>query len=316
MGFPPVPPEVRSLSHFLKVADDHEQRNIVITYWARMYAVQSAMNALPGKRPPAVTELLLALMDWLEKTKSQHHDLEGITSEVCAQAMIEEHALKMFNFADECDKNSKFDKNVVKAFYTSGILFDTLNQFGEISEDIEQKRKYAKWRAAYIHNCLKEGLVPTPGNVTVILSPEDERYSGFVSKEELDRMKGILPPDSDANGFQPPASFLFEDRPRPFDSNSPSTSVPATPSSDVAGANVPSLPDVPSDSVFPQPVFPTVAPTLPPPTSGSVTLSPDSMEKAQRYCKLANSALTYDDVKTAIDNLQKALSLLQYGEEK
>lgn len=39
------------------------------------------------------------------------------------------------------------------------------------------------------------------------------------------------------------------------------------------------------------------------------------MIKAQKYCKWAGSALTYDDVKAAIDNLQKALRLLQTGED-
>lgn len=38
-----------------------------------------------------------------------------------------------------------------------------------------------------------------------------------------------------------------------------------------------------------------------------------SMEKAQKFCKYAGSALLYDDVPTAIDNLEKALSLLKTG---
>jgi vacuolar protein sorting-associated protein VTA1 len=37
--------------------------------------------------------------------------------------------------------------------------------------------------------------------------------------------------------------------------------------------------------------------------------------KAQKYCKYASSALQYEDVPTAIDNLQKALRLLQTGKD-
>jgi hypothetical protein len=33
MGFPPVPPIVKSIAHVLKVADEHEARNIVVSYW-------------------------------------------------------------------------------------------------------------------------------------------------------------------------------------------------------------------------------------------------------------------------------------------
>lgn len=49
----------------------------------------------------------------------------------------------------------------MKAFYTAGILFDILTNFSkELSEDFAKMRKYAKWRAAYIHNCLKNGEKP------------------------------------------------------------------------------------------------------------------------------------------------------------
>lgn len=50
-------------------------------------------------------------------------------------------------------------------------------------------------------------------------------------------------------------------------------------------------------------------------TPTNVQLTGDQMIKAQKYCKWAGSALTYDDVKSAIDNLQKALRLLQTGED-
>lgn len=34
-------------------------------------------------------------------------------------------------------------------------------------------------------------------------------------------------------------------------------------------------------------------------------------EQAQKYCRYAASALQYEDVKTAIENLRKALALLE-----
>lgn len=45
-------------------------------------------------------------------------------------------------------------------------MFDTLNVFGDTSEEVAQKSKYAKWRAAYITRCIKNGETP--------LAPEDE----------------------------------------------------------------------------------------------------------------------------------------------
>lgn len=51
----------------------------------------------------------------------------------------------------------------MKAFYTAGVIYDTLMTFGELSEEATDKRKYAKYKAAYIHNCLKNGEMPIPG---------------------------------------------------------------------------------------------------------------------------------------------------------
>lgn len=71
-------------------------------------------------------------------------------------------------------------RNVVKAFYTSGMLFDVLTTFGELSEELLQNRKYAKWKAAYIHNCLKNGETPVPGP----LQEEDELGDSSLNEEE------------------------------------------------------------------------------------------------------------------------------------
>lgn len=57
-------------------------------------------------------------------------------------------------------------------------------------------------------------------------------------------------------------------------------------------------------------------PRYEPPSTGNVTLTPDQMAKAQKFVKYAGSALNFDDVKSAIDNLEKALRLLTTGQEK
>lgn len=69
-----------------------------------------------------------------------------------------------------------------------------------------------------------------------------------------------------------------------------------------------------------QPVQPMVPPSVPgaasdvltqPSSMISFTLSPQDSEQAQKYCRFAASALQYEDVKTAIENLEKALALLK-----
>jgi len=53
----------------------------------------------------------------------------------------------------------------VKSFYTAGHLFDVLTLFGELDAKLQETRKYAKWKAAHIHACLKGGRLPQPGPV-------------------------------------------------------------------------------------------------------------------------------------------------------
>ena len=57
------------------------------------------------------------------------------------------------------------------------------------------------------------------------------------------------------------------------------------------------------------------SPSSKPLSSSGVELEPMDYTKAQKYCKYASSALQYEDVPTAIDNLQKALRLLQTGKD-
>lgn len=69
------------------------------------------------------------------------------------------------------------------------------------------------------------------------------------------------------------------------------------------------------------PYDPSQQPAIPPSSlygdsaSNLPQLSPDQIQKAQKYCKWASSALNYDDVKTAINNLRNALELLQTGRD-
>jgi vacuolar protein sorting-associated protein VTA1 len=47
----------------------------------------------------------------------------------------------------------------------------------------------------------------------------------------------------------------------------------------------------------------------------AVNLTTEDYMKAMKFCKFATSALQYEDAKTAVENLTKALSLLTTGHE-
>lgn len=162
---------------------------------------------------------------------------------------------------------------------------DVLSQFGQLSEDIAEKRKYAKWKAAYIHNCLKSGDIPAPG------PPKDLESNDHLIHKSL--VEGF---DDNENSTNAPSSTNSPSQ----DSSSGTSGIQPTVSPSTPAPTIPSIPTTPTSSAT---------------ASNSVSLSADQMEKAQKYCKWAASALTYDDVKTATENLHKALRLLELGED-
>lgn len=209
---------------------------------------------------------------------------------------------------------------------------DILSSFGDLDDEISEKRKYAKWKAAYIHNCLKQGERPVPG------AYGQQNDEGFI---KLDDINHTDPADTDA---------LIPGLPSvPDDINTtplPPTN-PVSPNITPGFPNLPSVPNMPGPNQPPMPgvnqpgipglhgyIPPVMPPTQPmhtpepayvPPVqpvvsnpvtpNGDVALNPEQIAKAQKYCKWASSALNYDDTKTAIVNLQKALTLLQTGRD-
>lgn len=88
-----------------------------------------------------------------------------MADELVAQAHIENAAIKLFNWADCEDRAGRYNKyensislvdlkyfncfifiysrNVVKAFYSAGMLLDVCAVFGELNEDVAQQKKYS-----------------------------------------------------------------------------------------------------------------------------------------------------------------------------
>ena len=77
-----------------------------------MYGVQYAIKITQGSKSPAVSAYLNAVMNWLEKVKTENSDNDGIVNETCAHALLEEYTLKVFDFADKQDRAEHFDKYV------------------------------------------------------------------------------------------------------------------------------------------------------------------------------------------------------------
>ncbi|KAG7460951.1 hypothetical protein MATL_G00204370 [Megalops atlanticus] len=294
-----VPPQLKAIQHHLRTAQEHEKRDPVVAYYCRLYAMQTGMKL--DSKTPECRKFLVKLMDQLETMKKELHEHESISQEIVGNAHIENYALKMFLYADNEDRAGQFHKNMIKSFYTASLLLDVLSVFGELSEENIQHRKYARWKATYIHNCLKNGETPQPGPIGL----EGEGYD-------------------DEFGAEGGASFLNQ---QPAPSSQPSVPGGHTNFNNIqippgahAPANTPAeVPPPAEDPIKPVPA-PRTTPVVDPSLlnasqQGGIQLTPEDFTRAQKYCKYAGSALQYEDVSTAIQNLQKALKLLTTGKE-
>lgn len=275
-----------------------------MAYWTRVYSLQIAIKTA---KQPDEKMFLINIMDWLENMKKMHKDNDLIINDTVAQAYLENYAHKLFSFADARDRNADFGKNIVKSFYTSAMLYDVIGVFGELSEEANQNRKYAKWKAAYIHNCLKNGETPHAGPLPVegeddLLTSNQGNEAG--SSSSMGWNTNPVNPQTSQQQYpsQPPPAVNIDPN-DPF-VNFRAPSPPKDPEEKNPGGFIPYNPSTSNISSFD-----------PAPKTSSSGLSPEQMMKAQKYCKYAGSALTFDDVTTAVDNLQKALRLLTTGQD-
>ncbi|NP_001187409.1 vacuolar protein sorting-associated protein VTA1 homolog [Ictalurus punctatus] len=304
-----VPPQLKSIQHHYRTALEHDKRDPVVAYYCRLYAMQTGVKL--DSKTPECRKFLVKLMDQLEMMKQELSTNESIPQEVVGNAHIENYALKMFLYADNEDRSGRFHKNMIKSFYTSSLLFDVLSVFGELSEENIEHRKYARWKAAYIHNCLKSGETPQAGPIGMEGEAYDDEFGTEAGSPSYASFGAPQP--------QPSSSADLADQ-GPASIPPPNYSTIQVPPGSHAPANTPAdLPHPAAEPMKPVPVPRAVPVTDPLPLNviqqGDVRLTPEDFTRAQKYCKYAGSALQYEDVATALQNLQKAVKLLTTGKE-
>ncbi|CAG8813641.1 2187_t:CDS:2, partial [Dentiscutata erythropus] len=204
-----------------------------------------------------------------------------------------------------------------KNFLAAAIFLELLKIFGELSSENQEKIKYSKWKATQIIKALKDGQIPTPG------PPGGEADS--LSDESVDNIPGIdqLPSDTSLDSST-------------IDSQSPFPTYHSTPNSVYHNVSPPNSDlhsgvhdltsslnqmDLNNNQQIP--------PNIPPKEShhnnqqfmgysksslqsqNYVDIDPNTVSQAQKHCKWAISALNYNDVKTAVENIQKTLAMLE-----
>jgi len=164
-------------------------------------------------------------------------------------------------------------------------FLEVIRVLGELPEEIEERIKYAKWKAADIVRALNEGRSPLSG-------PPSKHATEGVHQERRQSTTSVSPP--------PPSVDTRHSPPTHEDQTSPASQKSHT------DAILPSF----SGQFSPPPAPSVPIASYPQPSSGKVT-DPLAMSNAEKYARYAISAIQFDDVPTAIKNLEQALAILR-----
>ncbi|EEY66038.1 vacuolar protein sorting-associated protein VTA1 [Phytophthora infestans T30-4] len=339
-----VPPTFKTLLPFIRRAEELDRdtsrpESKLIAYFCRQYAMELGIKLRENDSSNEATDYLLSLMDRLEEEKNKLPDFtqeEG--KEIC-----EDFAMEIFSKADDEDRAGMATKSTARTFYAAGTFFDILSQFGDLSEDVVEKRRYCKFKAATILKAIKEGKTPTPGPpegldmkiVTVVtppLQPSEPAYNptSFPSLTESVRSAGAMSASELDNTWAGPSATHSPPAP-----SAPSHSAPAAPPSPAYSVPLAPPPPAASEAAYQQPPAPTPAyqpppaptpayqppsaptpPYQPPPSytpqstpacTRNTPVSQNEINDAIEYAKFAVAALKVKDMKLAEERLEMAL---------
>lgn len=308
MSLSQVPPGLKVIKPYVMIGVEMYQKKPVVAYHCFSYAMRSGLKT-NYKTDAEAKAYLFKLMDHVESMKnalcSNEDIVESVKNDMEGQMTVESAACEYFEWADGQDRAGNIDKRVMKAFYTSHLLFCVLQIFNEpVSERCLSLQKYAAWKSTYIKKCFMTGETPIPGPMQ---SEEDLQDDGSGSQQA---------------DFGGQSSVSVEDEPdQPSSSNYTQPSVPAGPSTpwqnpqqSFSTSQVTNVsPSVPQPAPRSQPTFqqPSEEPQS---SSDPPAISYAAMKEAQKLCKFAGSALNYDDTPTAIGYLEKCLHILKTGQ--
>ncbi|ORX39103.1 Vta1 like-domain-containing protein [Kockovaella imperatae] len=158
-----VPPELRvGCEQILKRAKELKKAEPIVAYWCCFSAAQKALK-IPNRSAEG-TKFLLNLLDCLEEMKALLDSNDAIITEAAGAAYVENFALKVFMSADNDDRNGVTGKATIRKFVVAGQFIEVLRCFENgMTEEMEQKLQYARWKAADGAKALREGREPASG---------------------------------------------------------------------------------------------------------------------------------------------------------
>ena len=322
---------MKEIRPYISRADEFVNVDKKTSYYCRLHAANVGVaKSKTFSRSPELTNLLVEQLDRLEKMRAENVVVDDCgggdgggdnrefreSLDVELDALhVEKFAYTLFAKADAQDRKHKNrTKKIAKLYYVSANVFEVLRSMmmndddakgkerGEeaiaaagISPEIEEKQRYALWRAGEISKAIRLGAPcedppETSGKSEsfeeeVVLDADEESDGDKKDESAVEVPPPPLPPQP-AVTLQPPPPQVHKKGPPPG-----------------VGARAP-----PSKTTSTT-AFPTRAATK----EDINTHRPDyeKIASAQTLAKSAVSALGFEDTRTAIEQLRAALDILE-----
>jgi len=190
MDLPTLPTSLKSILPYLQRAIEFESKSPLISFYLRSYAAQQGVDLITKgqiQADPQAKSYIMSLFDKLDQDKSQlaPKDEDG-------RGIVESFSLKLFQRADDSEREGKLDLSISKQFYAAHLLMNSLEQFGDVKEEIKEKSKYAKYKAAEIAKKLKDG----PQQQELPPPPE------YIEEQQLSKPNFTVPNSSNISNRQ------------------------------------------------------------------------------------------------------------------
>ncbi|KAH3684806.1 hypothetical protein WICPIJ_004221 [Wickerhamomyces pijperi] len=320
---------------YITRSNELETPEPLISYFCKLYAVEQILNLGLHTGDDSISTFAMVLLDSIESFKANPENselVEIINDKETSIAYVISFANSIFKNSLNQIVNQKSTKGTAMSLLTSTQFFKLLSLWSDRYEELEEseqltkKVKYAKFHASRILKAFKNGENPND-----YIPPVNDTETGDLLKEES------FSPNVEQTGSNATAT------PSAADISKSTESLPLVDKPEVDELGLPSAPksigddkedDIPlfvdeETQTDEPPVF--VLPSTPQEIKTSSeamthkTPEPEHHEidvnqiietgevyaKATKHSKFAISAMNYEDTKTAIKELEAAISLLK-----
>ncbi|GMM45611.1 Vta1 protein [Pichia kluyveri] len=313
----------------------------LISYFCYLYAAQLIMESQLHLTDSNATIYIEVLLNTIEDERTEFQEkmpqfMDVLSDKEKSFKLILGFSLNIFKNAVNAVETHTVTKETAVSFKAFLTFIEVVKLWPDFyateSNEIHKHIKYAKFHATRILKALKNGtdindyatadelkeLEELEGSENTNEEISDE-INEEVSKEETNDSAVKLPtPPNDIKGElkMPSTPVLIKGRKN-------SLGLPTAPESDIKPES-PKLPEKPKSTVQTTIAAPVIVPSKPQvqsnPTSSKILTKEEVqtiwnkeeiISNAQRKAKFAISALNYEDIETAIKELQAALSLLR-----